>query len=104
MTEIGNILTKATIELLEKLELDDLEKLQAMTDAELRQIQGIGPATIEKIRKVQPEPDAVAKDDAAKCVSLRHLVLPGELNIAPGDEIPPEWADEMVEKGKARWL
>ena len=104
MTEIGEILTRPTMELLEKLELDDVDKPQARSDGELRKISGIGPATIEKIRNLQYPIDVVAKEDATKCVSLRYLTFPGEISVNPGDEIPPEFADEMVEKGKARWL
>lgn len=102
MTEIGEILKEDLVELLGKLGLDNIEAIEKATDEELLQIPGIGQATLKKLRAWQPSAPIVEKEDAKECVSLRYLVF-GELNVAPGDIIPEEFAEEQVLKGKARW-
>jgi hypothetical protein len=104
MTEIGEILNNdSLVELLEKLNLASYEAIAETSDEELLQIAGIGPATLKRLRAWEQTPPSVKKEDASECIAIRYLVLPGELNIAPGDVIPPEFADEQVAKGKARW-
>ena len=103
MTEIGDILNKDTMELLEKLGLEDYDKLMELPDEEILQIKGIGQATLAKLRNLEPPMPEVAKEDAEVCISLRYLTFPGEISVSPGDEIPSEFADEQVAKGKARW-
>lgn len=102
MTEIGEILNDDLVELLEKLGLASMEKIAGCSDEELLAIPGVGPATLKKLRTWKPESKVMEKKDARECVSMRFLAF-GDLNVAPGDIIPPEYADEQVAKGKARW-
>lgn len=79
-TEIGDILKEHNID-------NPLE----MSDEELLDIQGVGPATLEKIRN-------------AKVISKKFLHLGGGYNVTPGAEIPPEYDPvQYVERGQAEW-
>jgi len=119
MTEIGEILIEeeieevkapeyeaflnaAQVEALQKAGLIDKLSVRRATDEELIKLDGIGPATIIKLRDWCV--DEVAEGDA---ISLRNLALNanGErLDVLPGDVIPARFgAARQVEKGKATW-
>lgn len=119
MTEIGEILIEeeieeekapeyeaflnaAQVEALQKAGFIDKVTVRRATDEELIKLNGIGPATIIKLRDWCI--GEVAEGDA---VSLRCLSLNanGEiLDVNPGDIIPAKFgAARQVEKGKASW-
>ena len=102
MAAIDKILKEAQIEALEEADLMDKQSVRAASDETLIKIQGIGPATIIKLREW-----SVTEVDDGDAISLRFLLLKnsGErLDVAPGDVIPARFgAARHVETGKARW-
>lgn len=103
MTEIGEILKEAQVEALEKAGLVDKVSIRAASDEDLIKIDGIGPATVIKLREW-----GVIEVEKGDAVAKRFLVLKcaGEdpLNVKPGDIIPARYGAEVVVKsGKATW-
>lgn len=119
MTEIGEILVEeeveevkvpeyekflkpAQVKALQNAGFPDKLSIRAASDEELIKLDGIGPATIIKLREW-----GVIKVEKGDAIAKRFLVLKcgdERLNIRPGDVIPSRFgAEEIVKKGKASW-
>jgi hypothetical protein len=103
MTEIGEILNEKQLEAMKKAGFADKIAIRAASDEDLIKVEGIGPATIIKLREW-----GIEEAGAGNAVSRRFLVLKCKgkeaLSVRPGEIIPAEYgADEMVEKGLATW-
>jgi len=102
MTEIGEILNKKQLEAMEKAGFSEKIAIRAASDSQLVAVDGIGAATVVKLREWSiyelPEGDAVAHS----CLILKD----GDerLQVLPGDIIPARFgAARQVEKGRATW-
>ncbi len=119
MTEIGEILVEekveevkvpdyekflksAQVEALQNAGYKDELSIRAASDEELIKLDGIGPATIIKLREW-----GVIKVEKGDAIAKRFLVLKcgdERLDVRPGDVIPARFgAEEIVESGKATW-
>ena len=101
--EYPAFLDKKQVASLEKARIVDKFSVRAASDEQLVKLEGIGAATVIKLREWAV--GAVPKGDA---IAMRVLVFPDEngdpVEFLPGDIIPAEYgAEEQVKKGKARW-
>ena len=103
MAEIGSILNQTQIANLASAGIHDKEELRAVSDEILNEIEGIGSATVKKLREWAERPEVKQGDAISLCyLSIRE----GDkrLNVSPGDVIPAEFdAETRVAQGKARW-
>lgn len=102
MTEIGEILNEKQLEALKQAGLDNRIAVRAATDEQLVKVNGIGAATVIKLREW-----SVYDVEEGHAIAKRYLCLKNgkeRLDVRPGDSIPPEFgAAEMVDKGMAEW-
>lgn len=108
--EYAEIVNPAQVEALLAEGLESKEDIRALTDEELVKIDGIGAATVTKLREWGIE-DVEKGNAIARCfLALKSSNERDEngdklrLNVRPGDVIPTEYgAEELVEKGQASW-
>ena len=100
--EYEKFLNKGQVEALKKAGLVDKISIRAASDEDLIKLDGIGAATVVKLREW-----GVGDVKEGDAISLRCLVLKREdevLEVAPGDIIPARFdAARAVEKGQATW-
>ena len=103
MAEIGEILNVGQMQALNNHTIYTKEDVRGQSDEQLLSIEGIGVATVKKLRGVSARPEVVDGD----AISLKYLVIrkgDKKLSVSPGDVIPAEFdARTRVEQGKARW-
>ena len=100
--EFAKFLKEEQVAALVKAGYVDKLSVRAASDEQLVKVEGIGAATVMKLREW-----GISEVEKGNAIARRFLVLKcGDetLDVRPGDIIPAKFgAKEVVEKGKASW-
>jgi len=100
--EYEKFLKAGQVEALKKAGLVSKKSIRAASDEELVKLNGVGLSTASKLKEW-----ATGEVKEGEAISNSTVVFADKngdpIEVKPGDVVPAEHAERMVEKGRARW-